>query len=94
MAPLMLRLYVAGRSVGSLRAEQNLRLLEAGGNARLHVEIIDVMERPDMAESAGIIATPTLSLEDGNRPRRIVGDLSDLKRVAEFLGIELERNGQ
>lgn len=52
------------------------------------VEIIDVLIRPELAERAGVIATPTLSYENSIRPRRIVGDLSDTKRVLEFLGIE------
>jgi circadian clock protein KaiB len=52
------------------------------------VEIIDVLLKPDLAEKAGILATPTLSYEHPERPRRIVGDLSDVGRVLEFLGIE------
>jgi circadian clock protein KaiB len=51
------------------------------------IEIIDVLARPELAEQAGILATPTLSYEHAARPRRIVGDLSDTKRVLEFLGI-------
>ena len=53
------------------------------------VEIVDVLARPELAEQAGILATPTLIYENiGGRPRRIVGDLSDTRRVLEFLGIE------
>lgn len=53
------------------------------------VEIVDVLARPELAEKAGILATPTLIYENiGGRPRRIVGDLSDTRRVLEFLGIE------
>jgi len=51
------------------------------------IEIIDVLTSPELAEKAGILATPTLSYEHAIRPRRIVGDLSDTKRVLEFLGI-------
>jgi circadian clock protein KaiB len=53
------------------------------------VEIIDVLAKPELAEKAGVIATPTLSYEHSIRPRRIVGDLSDARRVLEFLGIEI-----
>jgi circadian clock protein KaiB len=52
------------------------------------VEVVDVLLRPELAEQAGILATPTLSYEHVTRPRRIIGDLSDAKRVLEFLGIE------
>ena len=51
------------------------------------IEIIDVLARPQLAEEAGILATPTLTYENQGRPRRIVGDLSDTRRVLEFLGI-------
>lgn len=52
------------------------------------IEIVDVLARPELAEQAGILATPTLTYENHGRPRRIVGDLSDTRRVLEFLGIE------
>jgi circadian clock protein KaiB len=89
----LLRLYIAGDSAISRRAEQNLRHLlklmeRAGGEA----EIIDVIREPERAEEAGILATPTLSYEASVRPRRIVGDLSDAKRILNFLGIELKRD--
>lgn len=51
------------------------------------IDIIDVLAKPELAEQAGILATPTLSYEHATRPRRIVGDLSDTRRVLEFLGI-------
>lgn len=50
--------------------------------------MIDVQQRPELAERAGILATPTLAYEHADRSRRIVGDLGDTKRVLEFLGIE------
>ncbi|GKQ53552.1 circadian clock KaiB family protein [Bradyrhizobium sp. Ce-3] len=91
MAARLLRLYIAGNSASSRRAQQNLeRLRESIGAHGWDVEIIDVLDRPELAESARIIATPTLSYEDSVRTRRIVGDLSDTVRVLEFLGIDQE----
>ncbi|MCK1543536.1 circadian clock protein KaiB [Bradyrhizobium sp. 147] len=88
-APLVLRLYIAGNSASSRRAQQNLERLRASVSSKgWDIEIIDVLTRPDLADRAGIIATPTLSYEDGHRSRRIVGDLSDTKRILEFMGIE------
>ncbi|QAU46802.1 circadian clock KaiB family protein [Bradyrhizobium guangzhouense] len=88
MAARLLRLYVAGNSASSRRAQQNLERLRVSlGSRGWDVETVDVLERPELAESARIIATPTLSYEDGARTRRIVGDLSDTARVLEFLGI-------
>lgn len=91
MAELVLRLYIAGNSTSSRRAEQNLHSLKTSLNSDAwDVEIIDVLRSPELAEQAGVIATPTLSYEYSGRPRRIIGDLSDKKRVLEFLGIETE----
>jgi circadian clock protein KaiB len=88
----LLRLYIAGPSAASRRAEQNLRRLRDVAKATdpLEVEIIDVLKNPELAEQAAIIATPTLAYEHPVRPRRIIGDLSDVGRVLDFLGIEAE----
>ncbi|HKV14347.1 MAG TPA: circadian clock KaiB family protein [Reyranella sp.] len=85
----MLRLYIAGNSASSRRAEQNLdQLRKQMKRGEWKIEVIDVLLRPDLAEKAGILATPTLSYDLSPRPRRIIGDLSDTRRVLEFLGIE------
>ncbi len=88
----VLRLYIAGTSASARRAEQQLVDLKALIKREWKVEVIDVLERPELAEKAGILATPTLACEHPERSRRIVGDLSDSKRVLEFLGIELKRD--
>jgi circadian clock protein KaiB len=90
----LLRLYIAGPSATSRRAEENLRRLRDVAKAQngLEVEIIDVLRNPELAEQAAIIATPTLAYEHPVRPRRIIGDLSDVERVLDFLGIESEGN--
>jgi circadian clock protein KaiB len=85
---LLLRLYIAGKSATSQRAEQNLVQLRRLLEPDCRIEIVDVLTNPALAEQAGILATPTLSYEHHERPRRIIGDLSDTKRVLEFLGIE------
>jgi circadian clock protein KaiB len=85
----LLRLYIAGNSASSRRAEQNLlRLRKLIKGEVCEVEIIDVLTKPELAERAGILATPTLTYEYSARPRRVIGDLSDTKKVLEFLGIE------
>ena len=84
----VLRLYVAGTSATARRAEKQLAELKAHIRPEWKVEIIDVQVRPEVAEKAGILATPTLAYEHPERSRRIVGDLGDTERVLEFLGIE------
>jgi circadian clock protein KaiB len=86
-API-LRLYIAGNSVTGRRAEQQLLDLRSSIGPDWKVEVVDVLVQPEQAERSHILATPTLSYEHPDRPRRIVGDLSDTKRVLEFLGIE------
>jgi circadian clock protein KaiB len=84
----VLRLYVAGTSGTARKAQRQLADLQAVIAPGWKFEVIDVVANPELAEKAGILATPTLSYEHTERPRRIVGDLSNTKRVLEFLGIE------
>jgi circadian clock protein KaiB len=86
----VLRLYVAGTSASAQRAEKQLVDLQAHIKPEWKVEIIDVQERPELAEKAGILATPTLVYDHPERSRRVVGNLGDAKRVLEFLGVELK----
>lgn len=92
MTERLLRLYIAGNSATSRRAERNLVHLRGYLPHGWHVEVIDVLNNPELADRAGILATPTLSYERSERPRRVIGDLGDTKRVLEFLGIESKRN--
>jgi circadian clock protein KaiB len=92
VAEPVLRLYVAGTSAIARRAEKQLDELRMQLKLDWSVEVVDVLKRPDLAETAGILATPTLAYERPDRSQRIVGDLSDTKRVLEFLGIELKGN--
>jgi circadian clock protein KaiB len=86
----VLRLYVAGTSATARRAEKQLVSIRDHIKSDWQIEIIDVLERPELAEKAGILATPTLAYEHPERSRRIVGDLGDTERVLEFLGLELK----
>lgn len=87
----MLRLYIAGNSASSRKAEQNLKHLQTLMKAEAaHVEVIDVLVNPELAEKESILATPTLCFEHSGRHRRIIGDLGDPKRILGFLGIEMK----
>lgn len=84
----LLRLYIAGDTAGARRAiEARLRLIEELGG-KVAIEIIDILERPDAAETAGILATPVLSDESRSPPRRLVGDISDVAQVLDFFGYQ------
>jgi circadian clock protein KaiB len=83
-----LRLYVAGQSPKSLKAFDNLvRLCEEHLPCRYDIEIIDLLEHPQLAEGDEIIAIPTLVRRLPEPMRKIIGDLSDADRV--LVGLQL-----
>jgi circadian clock protein KaiB len=84
----LLTLYVAGPSPRTDVAVANLhRLRGCCTRPSCEVSVVDVTERPDLAEAAHILATPTLIRERPLPVRRVVGDLSDLDQVMTALGI-------
>ena len=93
MSTYVLRLYVTGRSPRSERAIANLKHLCEEELQNYSLDIIDVLERPQLAENEKIMATPTLIKELPPPLRRIIGDLSATDEV--LLGLDLyPANGQ
>ena len=88
MSKTLLKLYVAGRTT---RAQQAITLLrkvcEEELQGQYDLVIIDVLERPQLAEDEKILATPTLIRELPLPMRRIIGDLSDKEKV--LIGLDL-----
>ena len=83
-----LKLYVTGHSASSERAICNLKRIVSEAMIGEHeVIIVDVLERPQMAEDDKILATPTLIRESPPPVRRIIGDLSDTGKV--LMGLDL-----
>jgi len=88
MSRCRLKLFVAGSTERSQRAIGNLQAIcRTTLEEPCDFEVIDVLERPERAERARIVVTPTLVREVPPPERRIVGDLSDGPRVAEALGL-------
>jgi circadian clock protein KaiB len=88
MAKLKLRLYVTGKTAQSERAISNLRtIINEELNENYELEIIDILEHPQLAEDEKILATPTLLKELPPPVRKIIGDLSDKGKV--LLGLDL-----
>lgn len=83
-----LRLFVAGETSRSTRAIGNLRALcdELVGDD-YDLEIIDVIDHPELAEDARVLATPTVLKLEPPPIRRAIGDLSDLERLAQVLDL-------
>jgi circadian clock protein KaiB len=85
-----LRLYVAGQTPKSIRAFANLKALcEEHLKGRYQVEVIDLLERPQLARGDQIIAIPTLVRKLPQPVRKIIGDLTDTVRV--LVGLDLRR---
>jgi circadian clock protein KaiB len=83
-----LRLYVAGQTPKSLRAFANLRqICEEHLAGKYQIEIVDLMENPQLAQSDQIIALPTLVRQLPPPMRKIIGDLSNTERV--LVGLDL-----
>lgn len=84
-----LKLYVTGQTARSQRAIANLRrICEEELNGEYEMLVIDVLERPQLAEDEKILATPTVVKELPTPIRRIIGDLSDTEKV--LLGLDLQ----
>ncbi len=89
MSTYLLKIYVTGQTPRSRHAIENLRRIcdeELQGQYEMHV--IDVLERPQLAEDEKILATPTVVKELPAPIRRIIGDLSDADKV--LLGLDLQ----
>ena len=90
-----LRLYIAGGTPTSARAERNLRkaISEADGDeSGLNLKIIDVFTDSKRAMADGVIVTPTL-IGSGTAERAVmIGDLSDAPKLSQLIRTLLQRS--
>ena len=83
-----LRLYVAGPTPKSVAAFRNLKqLCEEHLAGRYHIEVIDLMKNPQLAQGDQILAVPTLVRKLPAPIRKIIGNLSNTERV--LVGLDL-----
>jgi len=83
-----LRLYVAGQTPKSVSAFNNLkRLCEDHLRGRYRIEVIDLLEQPQLAAGDQIVAIPTLVRKLPQPLRKIVGDLRNTERTLVGLNI-------
>ncbi len=87
-----LRLYVAGHTPKSMLAFSNLKeICESHLDGEYAIEIIDLLERPELSKGDQILAIPTLVRKLPRPVRKIIGDLSDTERV--LVGLDLRPAG-
>jgi circadian clock protein KaiB len=92
LARFQLKLYITGSSTRAETAIANLRrICETDLRGEYELEIIDVLEHPEIAENDRILATPTLIKQLPPPLRRVIGDLSDRDKV--LLGLEVRAAG-
>ena len=87
-----LRLYVAGQTPKSVTALANLKnICETHLAGRYRIEVIDLLENPQLAAGDQILAVPTLVRRLPEPLKRIIGNLSNMERV--LVGLDLRPDG-
>jgi circadian clock protein KaiB len=78
----VLRLYIAGHTPKSIEAITNLRhICDANLMGRYKIELIDLLQNPQLAHGDQILAIPTLVRRLPEPVKKIIGDLSNTERV-------------
>ena len=84
----ILRLYVAGQTPKCVAAFANLKKICAEYlENRYEIQIIDLLENPQLARGDQIVAIPTLVRNLPEPVRKIIGDLSNTEKV--LVGLDL-----
>lgn len=86
----ILRLYVAGQTPKSIAAFNNLKkICEEQLKGKYTIEVIDLLENPQLSRDDQILAVPTLVRKLPVPVRKIIGDLSNTEKVLIGLNIKL-----
>lgn len=84
----LLKLFITGYTPQAERAIKNINsICEHELNGEYRLEIINILDNPQLAEDERIIATPTLIKVLPEPLRRVIGDLSNTEKV--LLGLDL-----
>ncbi len=84
-----LRLYIAGQTPNSIAAIANLKkICEDQLQGKYRIEVIDLLEKPQLAKGDQIIAIPTLVRRLPPPVKKIVGNLSKTERALVGLDIQ------
>jgi circadian clock protein KaiB len=84
-----LRLYIAGQTPNSIAAIANLKsLCEDKLRGKYRIEVVDLLEKPQLAKGDQIIAIPTLVRRLPPPVKKIIGNLSKTESV--IVGLDLQ----
>lgn len=83
-----LKLYVAGQTPKSIEAFANLKkICETHLKDKYRIEVIDLMENPELAKNDQILAIPTLVRKLPEPVKKIIGTLANEEKV--LVGLEI-----
>ena len=89
VAEWQLLLYIAGKTPKAIKALENIKKYAEEYLPGIYsIEIIDLLENPQLAEGDQILAVPTLVRKFPEPIRKIIGDLSNEERVLVGLNIK------
>ena len=84
-----LRLYIAGQTPNSIAAIANLKnICEEKLQGRYEIEVIDLLQKPQLAKGDQIVAIPTLVRKIPSPMKRIIGNMSQADKV--LVGLDLK----
>jgi circadian clock protein KaiB len=84
-----LRLYIAGQTPNSIAAIDNLKkICEDKLRGKYRIEVVDLLEKPQLAKGDQIIAIPTLVRRLPPPVKKIIGNLSKTENV--IVGLDLQ----
>ena len=89
-----IRLYVVGKTPKSVKAIGDLRAIlddEIKTQGNYSLEVVNVLENPELAEDDKILATPTAIKLLPQPLAKVIGDFSDREKV--LLGLDLKKIG-
>jgi circadian clock protein KaiB len=87
----VLQLYITGASPNSIRAVSNVKkICETHLKGRYTLEIIDVYQQADIAQTEQIVALPLLIKQSPSPKKKLIGNMSDTGKVLK--GLELSQN--
>jgi circadian clock protein KaiB len=87
-AKLSFCLYITGASPSSSRAIANLKLIfERHLVTDYDLEIIDVYQQPQVAQTINLVALPMLVRKFPLPEKKLIGDMSDFEKVCHVLGL-------
>jgi circadian clock protein KaiB len=85
----ILRLYIAGQTPNSMTAIANLKkICEEKLQGKYSIEVVDLLEKPQLAKGDQIIAIPTLVRRLPPPVKKIIGNLSKTESV--IVGLDLQ----